>query len=198
MSSPRGAGWRGDAENLTRRCPCVGLQDRASQRPCFMGSRTGEWVRGAASTLVPLNMEPPCNGQASWQERRPLCPPAWSPMASCSCWIGSLISACVRMPPGKGRCWCCAARVGVADVASSEWDPMSVANSCNLTGVLKILWGCYRLLSCSTNSSFQPFHPTLRLWQHPTFSSALHPNTVWQADTFPLLNLIKTVVVIVY
>lgn len=176
----------------------LALQDRAFQHPHFTGSRTGEWVRGAPSTPVPLNMEPLWNGQASWQGCRPLCPSAWSPWASCSCWVGPLSSACMHVPPGEGRCWCCAAAVGVADVASLEWDQMSVANSWDLTSVLKILWGCYSLLSCSTNSSFQPFHPTLRLQQHPRFLSGLHPNAVWQPDTFPLLNLIKTVVVMVY
>lgn len=56
----------------------------------------------------------------------------------------------------------------------------------------------YSLLSCSTDFLLQPFHPTLRLLQHPKFSSAPHPNAVWQTDTFPFLNLIKTAVVMVY
>lgn len=47
-------------------------------------------------------------------------------------------------------------------------------------------------------SSLQSFQPTLRLLQHPKFSSALHPNAVWQTDTFPFLNLLKTAVVMVY
>lgn len=47
-------------------------------------------------------------------------------------------------------------------------------------------------------SSLQSFQPPLRLLQHPKFSSALHPNTVWQTDTFPFLNLLKTAVVTVY
>lgn len=135
VSSPGGAGWREKAENLKRRCPRTGLQDTDFQHPCFMRSHAGEWVRGAPSTLVTLNVEPL---SASCRNVNPFAP-SLVLLGSCRCWAGPLSSTCIPVSLGEGRCWSCADRVGVADDASLEWDKMSVANSCNLTAVLKIL-----------------------------------------------------------
>lgn len=128
-------------------------------------------------------------GGARISSPRPVFQLGWSALVAC------------EMPPGEGRYWCSTANMTVADVAmllnlgpSVCFSPMQhdqcVKNPPD--GVT------YSLLSCSTDFLLQPFHSTLRLQQHPKFWCAPHPNAVWQTDTFPFLNLIKTAVVMVY
>lgn len=95
-------GWRGDADNLRWRCPCVGLQNRASQHPCFMESHTGARVRGAPSALVLLNMKPPCNEQVSWQECRPLCSQPGAPGPAAVAVLGHSVLLVFIWPQEKG------------------------------------------------------------------------------------------------